>query len=99
MGVWIGVAASFVSIAVVIAGVVSKFAKMEQRMETNEKRDAEERTENRKKFEELYNSRNKQNELLIELATSVKDMNKNIDRQFESLDRKIDELQKEIKCK
>jgi seryl-tRNA synthetase len=58
----------------------------------NSKRDEEERKENALKFNELYNSRNKTNEALVELTTTVKMMVTNIDQQFCSLNKKIDEL-------
>lgn len=43
-------------------------------------------------FNELYNSRNKTNETLTELSTTLKILVSNIDNQFNSLDKKIDSL-------
>lgn len=43
-------------------------------------------------FNELYNSRNKTNETLTELSTTLKLLVSNIDNQFNSLDKKIDSL-------
>lgn len=58
----------------------------------NEKRDEEERSNNEKRFNELYTSRNQTNEVLTELSTTVKMLMQNINTQFQQLDKKIDEL-------
>lgn len=65
----------------------------------NQKRDDEERAENNKKFEELYRSRNKTNDILVELSTTVKMLGSNIEQQFNSLEKKIDEYRSQIKGK
>jgi hypothetical protein len=79
------------------------YSRLKTRLENNEIKDKEEKEEilkmfekeskiNSAKFTELFNSRNKSNEILTELATTIKLMMKNIDIQFENLDKKIDEL-------
>lgn len=68
------------------------YQRLKTRFDENEKRDAEERQSNAQKFAELYDSRNKTNEAIIELTTSIKMMNINIDQQFRNLEKKIDEL-------
>lgn len=73
----------------------TKYQDLLNRVEANEKRDAEERENNNKKFTELYNSRNKTNETLVELNTTLKLMLTNFDNQFSTLNKKIDEMRKE----
>lgn len=68
------------------------YQRLKTRFEENEKRDEEERHSNQRKFEELYNSRNKTNEALTELTTTIKMMNCNIDQQLKNLEKKIDSL-------
>lgn len=68
------------------------YQRLKTRFEENEKRDEEERHANQRKFEELYNSRNKTNEALTELTTTIKMMNCNIDQQLKNLEKKIDSL-------
>lgn len=82
-----------------VIGLIGKILKMGMqyqdllnRVKHNEERDEEERRNNAEKFNELYNSRNKTNEALIELTTTVKMMISNMDQQFVSLNKKIDEL-------
>lgn len=73
----------------------TKYQDLLNRVEANEKRDAEERENNNQKFTELYNSRNKTNETLVELNTTLKLMLTNFDNQFSTLNKKIDEMRKE----
>lgn len=87
-----------------LVGLLGKVIKMSMkyqdllnRVEQNERRDEEERKRNSEKFTELYNSRNKTNEALVELTTTVKLMVTNMDQQFSSLNKKIDDLAKEVK--
>lgn len=68
------------------------YQRLKTRFEENERRDVEERSSNQRKFEELYNSRNKTNEALTELTTTLKMMNTNIDQQLKNLEKKIDTL-------
>lgn len=49
---------------------------------------------NEKKFDELFASRNKTNETLTELNTTMRMLIQNIDKQFENLDNKIEELKR-----
>lgn len=63
-------------------------------MENNNKRDEEERIKTSKKFDELYASKNKTNEVLTELNTTIKMMISNFDKQFTNLDKKIDDLKR-----
>ena len=99
MGEWIGIAASFLSIAIVIAGVVSKFSKMEERMRINEERDKETREKNEKMFDELFNSRNKTNENLTELTVTVKMLVSNMDKQFLGINDQLNKIHEELKNK
>lgn len=82
----------FVGLLAYVVKVSMDYQKLKSRLEQNEKRDEEERKENALKFNELYNSRNKTNETLTELTTTVKMLVSNINQQFTSLDKKIDEL-------
>lgn len=68
-------------------------------VENNKERDEETRKENNKKFNELYDSRNKANDVLTELTTTLKMISQNIDQRFISLEKKIDELRGERKGK
>lgn len=77
-----------------VVNMSMRYQELLSRVEQNEKRDEEERKDNALKFNELYNSRNKTNETLIELTTTVKMMVQNMDQQFVSLNKKIDELKK-----
>lgn len=61
-------------------------------VENNSKRDEEERLKSCKKFDDLYASKNKTNEVITELTTTIKLMMNNFDSQFRNLDKKIDEL-------
>ena len=63
-------------------------------VENNSRRDEEERLKASKKFDELYASKNKTNEVLTELNTTIKMMITNFDNQFKNLDKKIDELKR-----
>lgn len=63
-------------------------------VENNSKRDEEERLKTSKKFDELYASKSKTNEVLAELNTTIKMMISNFDNQFKNLDKKIDELRR-----
>lgn len=99
MGEWIGIAGSFLSIAIVIAGVVSKFSKMEERMRINEERDKETREKNEKMFDELFNSRNKTNENLTELTVTVKMLVSNMDKQFLGINDQLNKIHEELKNK
>lgn len=95
MNEWIGIAASFFSIAVVIAGVVSKFSKLEERIKINEDRDRETREKYEKQFDDLYKSKNKTNENLTELTVTVKILVSNMDKQFDGINNKLDQITKE----
>lgn len=92
MGEWIAIGASFVSILTAVCLVVSKFSKMEQRLNSNEERDREERADNKKKFEELYNSRNQTNENLRELTTTVKILVSQNEKEFSAINKKLDDV-------
>lgn len=84
----------FIGIVGKLIKVGMQYQDLLNRVAQNEKRDEEERQSNALKFNELYNSRNKTNEALVELTTTVKMMVSNIDQQFSSLNKKIDELNK-----
>lgn len=73
-----------------------KFQDLLSRVEANEKRDIEEREKNEKKFAELFQSRNKTNETLVELTTTVKMMASTFNQQFANLNKKLDELRLEV---
>ncbi len=92
MAEWIAIAASFIAILSTGAAVVSKIAKMEQRMETNEARDKEEREDNKKKFEELYNRSNSTKESIVELTTTIKMMVTQNEKNFADIKIKLDEV-------
>lgn len=68
------------------------YSQTKTKFNQNEKRDEEERSNNEKRFNELYTSRNQTNEVLTELSTTVKMLMQNINTQFQQLDKKIDEL-------
>lgn len=78
-----------------IVKISMDYAKLKTDFENNRKRDEETRAENDKKFSELYNSRNRTNDTLVELSTTLKMVATNIEQQFNSLDKKIDELKAE----
>ena len=101
MGEWIAIATLALTIGGVIAAVSGKFSKMELQIETNEKRDKEEREKNDKKFDELYQASHKNNENLVELNTTIKMLVTNLntqyagfDKRFTSIESKLDELSK-----
>lgn len=99
MAEWIAIAASFIAILSTGAAVVSKIAKMEQRMETNEARDKEEREDNKKKFEELYNRSNSTKESIVELTTTIKMMVTQNEKNFADIKIKLDEVIKKSEGK
>lgn len=94
---WIAIGASFISIITAGCIVVSKFSKLEQRMDSNEERDKEERQDNKKKFEELYNSRNETNKNIVELTTTIKLMVTQNEKSFNEVNKKLDEVIKAAK--
>lgn len=101
MGEWIAIASLALTVGGVIAGFISKFSKMELRIEKNEERDKEEREKNDKKFDELYQASHKNNENLVELNTTIKMLVTNLntqyerfDKRFTSIESKLDELSK-----
>lgn len=75
--------------------MASKYQDLVTRVTQNEERDKEERTKTDAKFNELYISRNKTNETLVELSTTIKMMINNMDTQFAQLNKKIDEIKAE----
>lgn len=79
------------------SGISSDVTKLGTDFNNNKTRDDEERKDNNKKFEELYNSRNKTNDVLVELSTTVKMFGTSMEQQFNSLEKKIDELRAERK--
>lgn len=99
MAEWIAIAASFIAILSTGAAVVSKIAKMEQRMDTNEARDKEEREDNKKKFEELYNRSNSTKESIVELTTTIKMMVTQNEKNFADIKIKLDEVIKKSEGK
>ena len=72
---------------------------MEQRMETNEARDKEEREDNKKKFEELYNRSNSTKESIVELTTTIKMMVTQNEKNFADIKIKLDEVIKKSEGK
>lgn len=75
--------------------MASKYQDLVTRVTQNEERDKEERSKTELKFNELYTSRNKTNETLVELSTTMKMMFSNMDNQFAQLNKKIDEIKKD----
>lgn len=92
VSVIIGLIGGIIGILAYVVKISMDYQRIKSRLDQNEKRDEEERRENALKFNELYNSRNKTNETLTELTTTVKMLVSNINQQFTSLDKKIDEL-------
>lgn len=92
IAVIVGIVGGLLGILAYVVKISMDYQRLKTRLEQNEKRDEEERKENALKFNELYNSRNKTNEALTELTTTVKMMVTNLNQQFASLDKKIDEL-------
>ena len=74
--------------------IKDKVSILEIVVENNSKRDEEERLKSCKKFDDLYASKNKTNEVITELTTTIKLMMNNFDSQFRNLDKKIDELRR-----
>lgn len=79
--------------------ISADYSKLKTKLEVTEGRIAEANSliekfdiQNSHKFTELFNSRNKTNETLIELSTTLKLLSNNINKQFENLDKKIDAL-------
>lgn len=68
------------------------YSSLKTEVQNNQKRDAEERQKNAEQFSELYASRNKTNDTLTELSTTLKMLVGNINQQFSQLEKKIDEL-------
>lgn len=98
---WISIAIELVGLLIVGAGCVSKFSKLEQRMDQNEKRDEEERASNKEKFTELYNSRNQTSDNLIKLTANVEmlvqQMTSNFTALKDQMDLKFQNLQEDIR--
>lgn len=97
----IGIIVSILGIIGYIVKISADYSKLKTKLEIAEQRIAEtkaiiekESGENSQKFVELFASRNKTNEALVELSTTLKIISSNIDKQFENLDKKIDTLSK-----
>lgn len=63
-------------------------------IQNNSKKLDECEKKNSQNFTELFNSRNKTNEVLAELNTTIRMLVQNINTQFENLDNKIEELKR-----
>ena len=74
--------------------IKDKVSVLEIVVENNSKRDEEERLKSRKKFDDLYASKDKTNAAITELTTTIRLMMNNFDSQFRNLDKKIDELRR-----
>lgn len=90
-------AVSFAGLLAYIIKISMDYSRLKARFEENEKRDNEERRVNSAKFTELFNSRNRTNETLVELSTTMKMMLENMTNQFNNLERKIDSLRGAVK--
>lgn len=99
MAEWIAIAGLMVTIIGLISAEVSRNAKMESRMEANEARDKEEREDNKRKFEELYNRSNKTNENIVELTTTLKLMVTQNEKNFAEIKTKLDDVIKKAEAR
>lgn len=72
----------------------TKLSTLEIFIQGNTKKLDECEKKNSQKFDELFNSRNKTNEVLAELNTTIRMLVSNINTQFENLDNKIEELKR-----
>lgn len=77
--------------------IENDYRELKTDFENNKKRDEDDRADNAQKFAELYTSRNKTNDTLVELTTTLKMISTNIDQRLNSLEKKIDELK--VECK
>ena len=84
-----------ITVASFILGIIYKlidlsvrFGRFSRQMEDNEKRDNEEREKATRKFEELYNARNRHESSLTRLDTTIQSINSNL----EKIDLKLDRL-------
>lgn len=77
----------------------SDFLQLKMRVDENEKRDAEERKSSSQKFNELYNSRNQTNESLIKLTSTVENLVTLMSNNFDSINKKIEEIKQDLKRK
>lgn len=89
---YISLIGSVLGLLAYVIKISTDYSRLKTRFEENEKRDAEERKKNSEKFTELFNSRNKTNETLIELSTTMKIMVNNMNEQFKNLEQKIDKI-------
>lgn len=67
-------------------------SKIEVLLETNIKRDEEDRRMNSAKFTELFDSRNQMKEVLTDINATMKMLVSNMDDRFKSIEKKIDEI-------
>ena len=72
----------------------NKINTLEIFIQTNTKKLDDCEKKNSQKFDELFNSRNKTNEVLAELNTTIRMLVQNLNSQFENLDSKIEELKR-----
>lgn len=72
----------------------NKINTLEIFIQTNTKKLDDYEKKNSQKFDELFNSRNKTNEVLAELNTTIRMLVQNLNSQFENLDSKIEELKR-----
>lgn len=74
----------------------NKISTLEVFIQANTKRLEEDETKNAKKFDELFSSRNKSNEILTELNTTIRMLVSNLDSKFDNLDDKFNNLNNKI---
>lgn len=74
----------------------NKISTLEVFIQANTKRLEENETKNAKKFDELFSSRNKSNEILTELNTTIRMLVSNLDSKFDNLDDKFNNLNNKI---
>lgn len=87
---------------VYIIKLSADYSRLKTKLETTEKAISQMGDNSTRKFEELYNSRNKTNETLVELTTTIKLLVSSMDEkfnsfnnQFEKLERKIDDMKED----
>lgn len=74
----------------------NKISTLEVFIQANTNRIKENETKNAKKFDELFRSQNKSNEILSELNTTIRVLVSTLDSKFDNLDNKFENLNDKI---
>lgn len=92
-GITIGFVCSLLTIAGVFVKIITDYSRIKFRLEELEKRGSEERERHQRKFEELYSGKAENHDEIVKIKVVLD----SIASSLNALDKKLDELRKDIK--